>query len=273
MRDFRLLTAGLLLVMASSSADGAFLDGAILYATDAEGQTLNTLSVQEGLSDFVGNFGVGGHMAGLAYDARNGMLYGTTTETDNLYSIDMATGGATIIGPLGTSLMHGLAFDNSTGILYGSTTTYHSLYEINTSSGAATLIGDIGFSSVGGLAIHPKTHVLYGSKATLLGNGGLIRIDKTTGQGTLVAPTHAANGLAFDPFTDTLYAVYNGGSASSPDMLYTIDIVTGQATLIGPTGLGNTLGLEFGGWVIPEPSTLVLLGIGTIGLLFHRKSR
>ena len=42
-------------------------------------------------------------MADLAYDAVGDVLYGTTTGTDNLYTINRTTGAAALIGPLGQS--------------------------------------------------------------------------------------------------------------------------------------------------------------------------
>jgi hypothetical protein len=262
----RIILAGLLLSIGCPSLQGA----PILYATDASAQTLNVLSLEDGSATLVGSFGVGGYMAGLAYDARNGILYGTTTGTDNLYSINTATGSATLIGPLGATYMHGLAFDNSTGSLYGAygSSFGDGLYSIDTSTGTANFIGHIGFvfpsipSVIQGLAVHPTTHVLYG---VVLGSA-LIQIDKVTGQGTLVAMTQATAGLAFHPLTNVLYGVDNG-SGVSPDTLYTIDISTGQATRVGQTELGNNLGLEFGGWIVPEPSSGALIGVGAISLL------
>ena len=62
-----------------------------LYTVDTEGtdgQTLHTLSTADGSSTLVGSLGVGGYLAGLAYDPVDRVLYGTTSETENLYSID-----------------------------------------------------------------------------------------------------------------------------------------------------------------------------------------
>ena len=72
-------------------------------------------------------------------------------------------------------------------------------------------------------------------------------------------------GLAFHPQTDVLYGIDNGIGVY-PDGLYTVDITTGQSSLVGRPQLGNELGLAF----VPEPSTILLLLTGALGLLVYR---
>jgi hypothetical protein len=250
----------------------------ILYAADAsttndyKRNVLHTLDPTTGAATFVGPFNVDGLMASLAYDPTKDVLYGTTTASNNLYSINRSTGAATLIGSLGAELMHGLAFDPSTQTLYG---TYgvsggDGLYSIDTATGAAALVGHVGFfradhlDRVVGLAVSPQTGDLYGSLGGSAGTGGLVRIDKVTGQGQLIGFfTPHIEGLAFEPATGMLYGVDNSNTRS----LYTIDVTTAAARYVGSTGLANPLGLEF----VPEPATLSLLVLG--GLLLARRRR
>jgi DNA-binding beta-propeller fold protein YncE len=243
-----------------------------LFASSGYGTTMDPLQLYSvnpttGASTLVGNMEISGYMAGLGYDPENGILYGTNTLNDNLYSINHSIGKAQLIGSLGASLMHGLAYDVSTTTLYGSY-GYESgdgLYNIDVSTGSATLIGNMGFfhsdhnNAVFGLAVHPETHVLYGAVSGPTFNwGALIEIDKSTAEGTLIAEwTPHITGLAFHPESNILYGIDNWSSR-----LYTIDITTGIPTLVGSTGLSNPLGLEF----IPEPATIFLLGLGAIRL-------
>jgi len=265
MKKLAIVLAGLALAFAASDAAA----GTVLYATDASDDHLYILSTVDGSATDVGAFGSSGVMAGLAYDATNDVLYGTDPDS-NLYSINRSTGAATSIGPLGAGLMHGLGFDNSTGTLYGTFggSASDELYQINTSTGAATFIGNIGFffpdrrDTVYGLAVHPQTHVLYGSVSGPSHEGALITIDKSTGEGTLVSTTQALMGLAFHPKTNVIYGVDNGVGIF-PKGLYTVNVTTGQSSLVGNLTLGNPLGLAF----VPEPSTLVLLCMGAVGLL------
>ena len=65
----------------------------------------------------------------------------------------------------------------------------------------------------------------------------LVSIHPVTGAGTVIATLHGDiteavdPGLAFDPWTKTLYM-----TEQNTDSLYTIHTATGQATLVGPLG-------------------------------------
>jgi DNA-binding beta-propeller fold protein YncE len=228
-------------------AEPAALADSTLYATDVTYQQLYILSKDDASATLVGPFGVAGYMAGLAYDAIDGILFGSTTGTDRLYAIDPSSGAVTLIGPLGFPLMHALAFDNYSGTLYGAYGGDGGLYQIDTTSGAATLIGPIGFSSVSGMAFDPQTNILYGITDGPSNQSHLITIDPSTGQGTLVATirgSHYFQGISFDPDTGVLYGIDNG-AAIQPRALYTIDADTGDATLVGHVSLDNPLDLQF----------------------------
>jgi len=243
----------------------------VLYGSDTNTKTLYTIDTSNATSTQVGSFGVDGYMAGLAYDSVNDIMYGTTTVTDILYSINYTTASATPIGNLGAELMHGLAFDNSSELLYGAFGREQGdgLYQIDVNSGSSTLIGDIGHfyndlrDTVHGLAIHPQTNELYGVIGGPSDLSALVKIDKSTGQGTLLHEYGIENlaGLAF--LSDgTLYANDNWSGN-----LYTLDIADGSTELIGNTGIGNLLGLA----VVPEPATLILFGLGSL-ILRKRKA-
>ena len=125
-------------------------------------------------------------------------------------------------------------------------------------------------SRVFGMAVHPFTHELYGVLGGPGVNGGLVRIDKATVPGTLIAPTARMSGLAFDPETATLFGVDNGLHADiEPEALYTVDLVTGATTLVGRPGVRNPLGLEF----LPEPEAAALGLVAALGLLARRRKQ
>jgi hypothetical protein len=225
----------------------------ILLVTDTDDHTLHAIDIETGKTQKVGWLGDSGIMAGLAYDPTTdtlyGSAYGSTPDRDNLYWIDYTTGRANWLGSLGVTQMHGLACDPSSGALYG---TYggpegDGLYRINRTTGQASLIGNIGFfgspyNRVYGLAIDPDTNTLYGAVGYAASYwGGLVKINKSTGEGTLVAEmSQHIVGLAFHPDTGVLYGVNNHNTN-----LYSIDTTTGATTLICSTGLGNGLGLAF----------------------------
>jgi hypothetical protein len=132
------------------------------------------------------------------------------------------------------------------GTVYGSTAggggaNPSSLYTIDITTGAATLVGAIGFNQVGAMAFHPTTDVLYAVGARS-GDGVevLLTINPSTGVGTEVGPTGAANlgtaaGMSFR--SDGTLFVYH----SSHDV-YTVDLSTGAYTLVGNSGTGGNGG-------------------------------
>ena len=236
----------------------------VLYATDASSQQLFTLSTATASRTLVGDFGVSGFMADLTYDGHTDTLFGTTTQTDTLYSINRATGVASSIGPLGISLMHSIAFDNVNGILFGVSVFNSALYRISTSTGQAVMVGPTGISpgspnTIYGLAFNPADNFLYGCRSGPSDQGGLFRINTTTGQATFLFSSTIFSDLAFHPETGVLYGVDNG-LGLRPGALFTIDLANGTTSRIGSTDLGNGLGLEF--VPVPEPSALSLLVVG-----------
>ena len=122
------------------------------------------------------------------------------------------------------------------------------LVTLNPATGAVlSTIGPIGMP-VTGLAVHPTTGVLYGTT----GNGGgapvnpnsLIRINRTTGVGTLIGATGLGNPVADITFRSdgTLF-----GWSEDTDDLVTLNLTTGVATVVGPSGVGTAgSGLTFG---------------------------
>jgi sugar lactone lactonase YvrE len=182
-----------------------------------------------------------GTTAGLAYDAAAGTMFATSTSTDSLYTIDLVTGAATLVGAYGDPalLMHGLELDG-TGRLFGCSTHDGGLYAISRTTGTATLVGPTGLAGTTNLAWDGARGVMF---ATNTFTDSLYRIDLLTGTATLVGPLGAStgpNGAAVDPATGAMYLVDNGN-----DSLFTVDVARGTALPIGSTGEGNLLGLAW----------------------------
>lgn len=142
-------------------------------------------------------------------------LYGATGsggQPGSLYTLNQATGAATLVGPLvdtggNTYAMTGLAYHAPTDTLYGSTVT---------NSGSPT-------------------------------NARLVRIDRNTGLVTSIGSFNIAAGgsladISFQPGTNTLFGWGNFGEA-----LFTVNLATGQTTQVGATvpGLQGGGGLAF----------------------------
>jgi hypothetical protein len=117
------------------------------------------------------------------------------------------------------------------------------LYILDPSSGSSLqTIGPIGFS-VTGLAVDPTHGTLYGStgRATAGGApnpGSLIKINRTTGAGTLIGDlrpdTETAGDLTFTP-DGVLYGFLVPSSLD----LATIDKTSGAASIVGDSGLST----------------------------------
>jgi len=217
--------------------------------------------------------------------------YGVDT-SENLYSINLGTAAATLIGSTG-AFLEGVALSPG-GSLYG-TDDGGNLYSINLSTGAATLIGSTGLGDVEGLKFSGSTllgtnftspttiYTIDTSTAgvTPLGttdpaqgvtrafalegsNTGLIvtdspafqtlnSVDLTTGATTTLGFLGSNGIYGIDFAGKVLYGLGNGGA------VYTIDPTTGATTLVGTTGSQFWLDLAIGNAAtVPEPSTFVL---------------
>ena len=111
------------------------------------------------------------------------------------------------------------------------------LYTLNPATGAVvSTIGRIGFA-VTGFAFHPLTGVLYGTTGAMspVSPNSLIRINTTTGAGTLVGP-HGDGPVADIAFRadGTLF-----GWSEGSDDLVTINTATGVLTIVADSGLGT----------------------------------
>lgn len=214
--------------------------------------------------------GTTGTVGGLAYDANTGTMFLSSTSQDNLWTIDINTGVATLVGlyNVGTEVvMHGLEVDD-TGQLYGYSTNLASgarFFSINRNTGQATPISDPGFGGFGSLGFVPGTQTMFLSDTV---GDQLWTINRLTGAATVVGPfgvtTQVGVGMAYDPAYGLL-AVNNSGQ----DALYSLNLQTGAATLISNLTSGNMLSLAF--VPIPAPGTIVLLGLAGVACVRRRR--
>jgi hypothetical protein len=95
--------------------DGLAFIGPVLYGLDQDGGNLYIINTSTGVATLVGATGITGMhpFGGLAFDAASGTLYaevsgtaglGGTFHTSNLYSLNIVTGNATLIGAIVDSL-------------------------------------------------------------------------------------------------------------------------------------------------------------------------
>lgn len=163
----------------------------------------------------------------IAYSVRSD---GTDAQDDYLYSIDLATGVATPIGPTGFEDVESLAFDRDCTTLFGVDDTTDRLLTCDTSTGACTQVGNLGVDITDtGLAFAGDR--LFMSTDAPKNPSNFYRLDPLLGAATLVGPQgQEVTGLAAGPL-----GVFGLGG-DGRDNLVEIDPVTGAVTVIGPLG-------------------------------------
>jgi hypothetical protein len=212
------------------------------------------------------------YLGGIEFDS-SGVLYGLRTfpsTASALYKIDVDTGEATLIGDLGLQRVYegGLAWDHTTLTMYGVQDHMEELFIVDLITGQATIVTDlpisdgdfsgISFDSQGDLYLLESTH------------NNLWKIDKFSGDIfnilALSTDIDSAAGMDFDPVSGTMYVI-DGPYCDIPNHLYKLDLNTGNLTLIGVNTTSDRLtGLT----IIPEPATLILVGLGGLVLIGRR---
>ena len=152
-----------------------------VYAGSEAGR-LYTIELLTGDVNLVGQVPTSGQfpfIRGLTFHPETNQLIGFGFGP-RLYEIDAATAGATLLGTV-PELDGGLAFTPD-GTLYGWTPVAR-LMELDPVTLETTVISNSSFGIVSNLTSSPDG-TLYGSDWQ---NGGIVRIDRTTGNGELIA--------------------------------------------------------------------------------------
>ncbi|MCC5637727.1 hypothetical protein LC593_18150 [Nostoc sp. CHAB 5844] len=191
-------------------SDIAFV-GSQLYGLDREGDKTKLVKIDINSGDAIAIGNIGFACAGLAYNRQRQILYATTAK--QLIAINLDTGkGTPVITVAGKDHNCGeVAFD-ITGKGYITLIGYDKkklLASCNIDTGEVKIIGDIGFPDVASLEF--VGDVLYGVTGNFfkLGKDGqLIRINTTTGKGTLIAVTAPSSRWAgisiYEPATEVV---------------------------------------------------------------------
>lgn len=264
-----LLTILIIAGFSSFTAKGDLLYG-IINGSDLV--QINTNSLSGSVIGDIGFTSVGGLTMGSG-----GQLYGISTSIDSIITADPGSLPGTLVGPTGrdSTFSTGLAYDAPADVLYGTTTQGSGfssyLVSYSTSTGSASSIGETGTGTIVGLSMDSSGQ-LWG-----IDGGGsaehLVRINKTTGATNVVGLNGLMNLPSIGGFaiglSGTFWAVDAG---SSQYRLLSINPVSGAPTIIGNiNGLNNSGSIMTGLTAVPEPATMILLGLG--GLVLRKSKR
>ncbi|MBX3364384.1 MAG: hypothetical protein KF866_06415 [Phycisphaeraceae bacterium] len=213
----------------------------------------------------IGPLGTNFAFGDLAFDAATGTMYmAAGFNNNNLYTVDRATGAATLVGPHGRPWMTGLAFDDSTGTLYGGQAVIaKGFFSIDSGTGASTMLSANSGADLDGLAYDTKRDMVVGAAAGWPGN--LFSLDRVTGMATEIYfnPNFIDNGgLAYDAKRDLFWYIGVGGN------LFTFDPNDGYQVSLVATGLGWHAGLV---WVVPAPGVLAAFALATPCVMRRRR--
>jgi hypothetical protein len=172
----------------------------------------------------------------LIGQAQAGVMYATSGNPSQLYTINPATGAATAVGPTGVTEIDGLAIRPSNKELYGILTNASSstLYRMSQQYGDALFACSIAIPSMRAITFSIIGDTLYAGTT----NGRLYRINIATGDTTYIgtATGKVYSGFAISPTSNQLWA-----SVRSPltgrDSIFIVNRTTGATTGIGRTGL------------------------------------
>jgi hypothetical protein len=171
--------------------------------------------------------------------ARPGIVYAVSTAqpTGQLYTINTATGVATMVAPLGVPEIDALTVRRVTNELYGVYTNAaaSTLYRVSQQYGDVLAQRSIPIPNLRAIAFS-RGDTLYGGTTS----GRLYRISLATGDTTYIgtAPAIAYSAFSFSPSTGMLWASVRPPLVNR-DKIYTVNTTTGAATLVG--GIGDNV--------------------------------
>lgn len=171
-------------------------------------------------------------MYGMDFDPTGTTLYALNDTTDQLGTIDLATGAFTalVACPHPSANWTGLTIDPATGTFYASDAT--TLYTIDPTIDPciATAIGPFGTSVMIDIAMNTLGE-MYGHD---IGTDAIYRINPATGAATLIGLTgytaNYAQGMDFDNADGTLYIFLYQGSGAN--VYGTVNLTTGAVTAL-----------------------------------------
>lgn len=257
----------------------------------------------------IGVSGIDGALIGIDFRPADGMLYGITdtnngNNSNNIYTIDLKTGAATLKStlnmPFNGGLLSGVGFNPIPDRLRLVDSDRNN-FRVDVTTGAVTMdtplayaTGDANFGIdpnitgadyTNSIAPSPRTGptTLYEIDSNLdaLVTQGSINFDASkptvgTSPNTGQLFTIGSLGVDFDPTGElTILTGRNGTNtafATSGSTLYNINLSSGAATTLGTIGDGNTNIVGLTAQSVPEPATVgSLIGFGIFAMFGRRR--
>lgn len=174
--------------------------------------------------------------------AQPGVMYATSavvgSTPSRLYTVDPATGVASLVGPTGINELDGLAIHPLTKELYGvlSNGSNTTLYRVSREYGDALVARSLGLPNMRAIAFNTTGDTLFGGAT----NGRLYRINAVTGDTAYIGTASGKiySGFSFSPTSNQLWASVRPPLAGR-DSIYIVNRETGATITVGRTGLGS----------------------------------
>jgi len=183
---------------------------------------------------------------GLAFDFNRDTVFVASERPDQLFAVDPATGGWSLLARLGYDELRGAVFNPLTNSIFAIFTLERELISIDLQTGAFTHLTDIALppgvppASTRALAYDDTSNALFGSIWANDGTDLLVTIDPATGESTLVDDFGLSEieCMTFDPDAQKILAI-----EGDTDQLISYELPGGPVSSVGPVGFEYVYGI------------------------------